>query len=167
MKKLLFTLLVIMITSVSLIAQEKGFTASVGAGGSMYGNSGFKPVNLNIDLGYFVGEKFFVVTKVEATIGLFEINDVKNHFINETIGGGVGYNLLISDAGVLDFRVACGSTLRKQDWQYVYYDGGLYFNIGKSKTKPTLGFGYRYYNSSNNKYGNYSKIYFSLGFKFN
>lgn len=147
-------------------AQECNFTGGVRTDLS-FSSPKFKPFEVGIDLGYYVIHKLFVSTYFESSVGLFKREGVKTYRTNETLGVGLGYNILSFDGGVLDIRGKYGTTLENKDWKYTYYDAGVFYNLGKQKVKPTFGVGVRYYDSKNSHVDDYLRVYASLGFKFN
>lgn len=166
MKTFVVVLFFIMPFSLVTQAQECNFTGGVRTDMS-FSSSRFKPFEVGIDWGYYVVHNLFVSTHIESSVGLFKIDGLKTYYMNETLGVGLGYNVLSFDNGVLDARGKFGTTLENKDWKYTYYDAGVFYNLGKQKVKPTFGIGVRYYDSSNDHVDNYLRLYVSLGFKFN
>ncbi|MDR1756497.1 MAG: hypothetical protein LBR65_06020 [Culturomica sp.] len=169
MKKIFFSLLVMLGCIGSSVAQEKstyitGFDTQL----SLYGGSGLKPAELGFDFGYNFTDWFYGAVRFEESIALFEIDGVRSYALNEVMGGVAGFNLLKSGVGVLTLKVSAGGTSRKRsDWKYAFYSGGVYFNIGKTAWRPVLGCGVRYYDSRSRGVDNYLRFYCSFGFRLN
>lgn len=97
---------------------------------------------------------------------LFEIDNAKDHYLNTTVGGKVSYSFLSIENTKISLKGMVGTSLSNKNWKYTYYDGGVFIEGGKESTKPFVGFGYRYYDSRNDLFSNYSTFYMSLGFSF-
>jgi hypothetical protein len=168
MKKTILILIFLLCGICGVLAQEKGaYHAGFDTQFSLYGNSGLKPVEMGIDLGYNFTNWLDGSIRFEESIGLFEANHVKSYALSEAIGGVVGFNVFKSNAGTLTLKTSIGGTVGHNDWRYLFYSGGVYFNFGNTKIKPSLGFGVRYYDSKTDAVNNYLRFYCSLGFRFN
>jgi hypothetical protein len=128
----------------------------------------FQPMELGLDAGYNITDDFFVNLRYEHAVALFTIDNTDSHYAYGTYGSYLGYKIIKFDGGVVDLRAGLGDcTSKKEDWKYSYYDFGINFNAGRERTKPTLGLGVRFYNSKNDIYKDYTRVYMSLGFTFN
>lgn len=168
MKKLITIVITLSVFILNTNAQEKGtYTVGFESQMSLYGDSGLKTVELNIDLGYNITNHLSAWVRFEESIGLFNVSDTRNYKTSEVLGGVIGFNALKTDVGILTVKAAAGGTVGGNDWKYAYYQGGVYFNFTRHKIKPTLGFGVRYYDSNSSAFKNYCRFFTSIGFRFN
>ena len=161
-------LLVVMMALASLAAhaQERGFAFT------MMGNSGilknnFMPVNLDVTMGYNFNSVFNLSLRSEANYALFDEPELNRHYVNNTVGLMAKANVYKFSRGILDLRAGGGVTLYKRDWQYSYWDAGIYFQATRDLTKPTVGLGVRYYDGFGAIESNYWQLYLSFGFTYN
>lgn len=100
-------------------------------------------------------------------MGLFKIDNVKSYQTSEVLGGVLGFNVYRSDGGTLSIKTSFGGTVGNNDWKYIYYSGGAYFNMTKHMIKPTIGFGVKYFDAQSNAFDDYLRVFVSLGVRLN
>ena len=167
MKKIILGIFSILLAcTTNLQAQDKGFTGGVTTRLSGY-DSEFKFMNLSLDIGYYIVDRLSISMHVEPAISLFNVDDTKTYSFKNAFGSGLNYEVLTFSGGALDIRGSFGSSIKSSDWKYTYYDAGIYCNLGQRECKPTFGLGVRYFDSRNDHYYNYCRVFFSVGFKFN
>ncbi len=125
----------------------------------------FNPYEIGFAFKYNILKRLYVKCDYERSIALFKIDGAKDYYTNDMYGAKIGYTFLsIPDLSV---SAVCGigdNLRKKNNWDYSYYDTGLYAYIGHSNIKPCLGIILRKYDSHNNCFHDYTKVLFSLGF---
>lgn len=168
MKKIFISIIFLCTCFLTVHAQEKNtYTFGFETQTSLYGDSGLKSMEFSADLGYNITDWFSAWIRGETSVGLLDIDHVKNYQISDVLGGVVGFNLLRIKEGSLTIKASAGGTVGGDNWKYAYYSGGVYFNFTRAKIKPTLGLGVKYYDSSSKSFDNYFRFYASFGFRFN
>lgn len=166
MKKiLLFTICLSLFFHAKVSAQKSDISWGLSANVSFWDKK-FMPTEIGLDVGYNLIDRLLLSVRVETAIALFDLDGVKNHYINTTGGFFAGYEFLKANDINLAFRAGIGNTILKKDWRYSYYDAGFYLSSDRFTYSPQLALGFRYYDSHIKMYDNYARIYISLGFVF-
>lgn len=167
MKKLLIFLSVLCILSPALLHAQKGevmsdFATQVSQHGSKYSHT-----DISCMLSYNFSSKIYGGLKIEDALAMTEIDGIKDHHKNFTIGTTWGVRMFKLDENLnVDLRAGLGTTVGGEDWKYIYYDGGLFLNRRYGCVVPSVGFGVRYYDSYNKANDSRLRGYVSLGFAF-
>ena len=155
-------------------AQTKGYTLGSwfqGESISLNGHKEFKSVGLVVAPGYAFNSSIFVRLQYDLVVGMWNRGgDSKTYRTNSTLGPSVGWNIVKNNRewGIVDLVATVGNTLENKDWSYIYYDLGASWTMrGSDRTGLSLGFGVRYNDSHNSRYGNYCTLYVRWGFRFN
>lgn len=159
---------ILLFTSVAICgsAQEKGF--SWGAfGSSSHLDGDFSFINLETIAGYNFTTNFSAFLKAETNVSLLEKGNEKNNYTSQALGLLLKYNIYKFDSGIIDIRAGGGKNFSNKDWEYVYYDAGLFLQATRERTKPTIGIGFRQYDVQTNGEKNRPSVYISVGFTFN
>ena len=178
MKKIIL-ILCICATCIGVKAQEKKnfrqkllSTADLRVGGLDLKGKGFAALDLTVSWGYNFNKYINARIPVGLETALFKEGGVRDWAYNGTLGLGLGiipFRFEDDDEKyLLELCIAAGSTYRHEyDWQYTYYDFGVYLADGKicSNRKGQVGFGIRYYDAR--KSANRMTFYVSFGYRIN
>lgn len=124
----------------------------------------FQPIELCLEFKYNILKNFCLGWNYDRAIALFKVDGVKDHFTSNVLGAKVGYSFL--NKPYLSMQVSCGTGTqirRKGEWDYSYYDVGIFTYIGNARFRPVIGILLRRYDSHNTSFSDYTKCLVSLG----
>lgn len=146
-------------------AQKGEVRTTIRTNNSFYSKE-FKPMELGMDVAYYITDDFHAGATVETAVGLFKLDEVKTYYLNGTYGIQAGYRVWKFNTGSMDANVGLGNVMSNKDWRYLYYDANVHVNIGRQDVQPFIGLGLRYYDARGKVFDNYLRGYISLGFSF-
>lgn len=130
---------------------------------SAFGGNSKRHVDISYTLGYNVSNRFYAALNLGDAVSLFEKGVEKDHYMNITGGGEIGYDLFLLGKTSVSLQGGAGVTLDNKAWKYVYYDIMMNFGHRMDNVIPTIGYGVRYYDSMTRHFSNHARFYVSLG----
>lgn len=168
MRRYLTCLILLMALPTAAGAQGKGtIIAGFEAPVSLYGKTGLKTAEWSAEVGYNITDWLYAAARGDISIGMFDNDGAKSHQLTETGAAVLGFNFLRRNYGVYTLKASAGANGCGEEWHYMYYSCGAYFHYGSSRIKPFLGVGVKFYDSRNNNYKDYMRVYISFGFRLN
>lgn len=164
---LLYVIICSCFLSANLSHAQKSGDMSVAFESSSSANFKNNPTALELatDIGVYAFDWLAVSTRGEIVFMPLGRNGGDNYMRTETVGGGLLFDLWKTGYGTLQVNFFSGSTVRNSDWKYIYYSGGVYFNMKYAWVRPVVGMGVKYYDAHRgNDFDNQTKVFFSLGF---
>ncbi len=179
MKKVVFTTLMTMLSSMVCMAGDEVCTS--GACGQ--GSPGSVRLNLEVNAltsfrnkgmtmhGYNIDAAISIYRNLYA-LGSFEIlshhaKDSRTYFNSTGLSGGLVYNIIDRENITIPLKMKIGGTLGNPDWKYTFYDTSVSINqrLGKSNFSGVAGIGYRYEHSRIETMSSHGFVYIFLGIK--
>lgn len=170
MKRILLLAAFACVFALQATAQEKGVQTAIWYQSSsntfLSSKYDFSSVDLVVSLGYSFNGRLAVRVPFTFATQLYRIQPVQTYEKNVMIGGTVSYDLFVGPEMRIEVAGTVGGTVTCNKPVYVYYDGGVFANIG-NRSKFSAGLGVRHYQSSTSGAKNYTTMYVGIGCRFN
>lgn len=110
----------------------------------------------------------YLYITAEGNKSLYKRNEGKTYYNGESIGGGIGINILgnKSMSHALDARLKILSSVGNADWKRISYDASIVWYLKSVIFSPVIEFGFRHINSRNTFMDNFNNVYVSLGVRY-
>ena len=138
------------------------------ATGSGLRSNGVTPMDVSFKAYVDVFRPVCLFVAAEQNNSLYKEDDVKTFYKGESLGGGLGINILgtRNSSHTLDVRLKVLSSIGNADWKRTSYDVNLAWYLKGIIFSPVVEVGYRFVDSRSDYIDNYKNAYLTLGIRY-